>query len=232
MNRSLFFFIILIMLIPETFSNGVCIKNATEGIYLKLLSSDVEVLVNNQVAMLTTTQVFFNDLNQETKIKYAFPLYEDASATNLRWYVNGTWHTAVFSPTPQDTTLPGGNDPDPDLMEYLGNTPLFFNVPDTVLQDSIIIFELTYMQLLPYDFSVVDFRYPNAYSLIQNDILDFQKFHLVLESERTIEAIELLSHSNSTITNTGNVAEVTYEEFESVASTDYYLTYQLNAEEL
>jgi Ca-activated chloride channel family protein len=212
--------------------NGVCIQDATEAIYFKLLSSDVEVLVNNQVAMLTTSQVFLNDLNADLTIKYAFPLYEDASATSLRWYVNGAWHTAVFSPSPQDTTLPGGNMPDPDLIEYLGATPLYFNVPDTVLQDSLITFELTYVQLLPYDFNIVDFNCPNDYTLIQDDILDFQKLHLVLESDRTIDNINLLSHPGATITNTGNFAEVTYEAYESVASTDYHLNYQLNAEEL
>ena len=232
MKRLIIILIALAAFASSGIGNGVCIQDATEAIYFKLLSSDVEVLVNNQVAMLTTTQVFYNDLNDDYTIKYAFPLYEDASATSLRWYVNGAWHTAVFSPSPQDTTLPGGNMPDPNLIQFLGDTPLYFNVPDTVQQDSLITFELTYVQLLPYDFNIVDFKYPNDYTLIQDDILDFQKLHLVLESDRTIDNINLLSHAGATISNTGNFAEVTFEAFESLASTDYHLNYQLNAEEL
>lgn len=232
MKRFLTFLFLSAFIVPQVLSNGVCIKNASDGVYLRLLSSEVDVLVNNQVAMLTATQVFLNDLNMQTNIKYAFPLFEDASATSLRWYVNGAWQTAIFSPTPQDTTLPGGGSPDPGLTEYLGDTPLFFNVPDEVMQDSIIIFELTYVQLLPYDFNEVEFQYPNDYTLIQAEILNFQKFHLILESDRTIENIELTSHDNANITNTGNVAEVIYEEFETEASVDYHLVYQLNADEL
>ncbi|MEZ5197562.1 MAG: VWA domain-containing protein [Bacteroidales bacterium] len=216
----------------QVLANGVCIKNATEGIYFKLLSSDVQVNVYNQVAILTTTQVFLNTTGALANIKYGFPLYEDASPTNFRWNVNGIWNTAIFSPSPQDTTLPGGSNPDPDLMEFLGDTPMFFTVPDTIMQDSLIIVELTYVQLLPYDFNVVNFNYPNDYSLIQSDILDFQKLHLTLESERTIENIQLISHDNASITNTGNFAEVVFQTYETVANTDYFLQYQLNSEEL
>ena len=216
----------------QLFANGVCIKDATEAIYFKLLSSEIQVEVNNQVSILTSTQHFINNTGGDAEIRYAFPLYEDASPTNFRWYVNGNWNTAVFSPSPQDTTLPGGGDPNPDLMEYLGETPLFFTVPDTILQDSLIIVELTYVQLLPYNFNMVDFNYPNDYTNIQNDIMDYQILHLTLESERTIENINLFSHDNATITNTGNYAEVYYESYETQANTDYFLQYQLNSDEL
>ncbi len=232
MKRTLLFLAMAVLFSLNVLADGVCIKDATEGIYFKLKTSEIEVEVNNQVAVLTTTQMFINNTGSETTVKYAFPLYEDASPTNLRWYVNGIWNTADFAPSPQDTTLPGGSSPDPDLMEYLGDTPLFFNIPDTVLQDSIIIVELTYVQLLPYNFNVVDFNYPNDYTNIQYDYLDYQVFHLTLESERTIENIELISHDNASITNTGNFAEVFYDEYEALANTDYFLEYQLNSEEL
>ncbi|MCD4730373.1 MAG: VWA domain-containing protein [Bacteroidales bacterium] len=232
MKRTVLIQLMTILFSLQLLANGVCIKDATEAIYFKLLSSEVQVEINNQVSILTTTQLFMNNTGSEADIKYAFPLYEDASPINLRWYVNGSWNTAIFSPSPQDTTLPGGGDPDPFLMEYLGDTPLFFTVPDTILQDSLILVELTYVQLLPYNFNIVDFNYPNDYSNIQSDILDFQIFHLTLVSERTIENINLYSHDNATITNTGNFAEVYYENYESQANTDYFLQYQLNSDEL
>ena len=229
------FFLISLMSVLFTLklsANGVCIVDATDAVYFKLLSSDVQVTVYNQVAILTSTQRFINDLEIDANIKYCFPLYEDASPINLRWYVNGFWNTAVFSPSPQDTSLPGGGEPDPYLLQFLGSTPLFFTVPDTIIQDSSIVFELTYVQLLPYNFSKVDFNYPNDYTLIQDDILEFQKLHLTLESERTIESIQLLSHPNAVITNTGNFAEVFFESYETQANTDYFLQYQLNSDEL
>lgn len=232
MKRTALIQVMTVLFGLQLLANGVCIKDATEAIYFKLLSSEIQVEVNNQVSILTSTQYYINNTGSDTEIRYAFPLYEDASPTNFRWYVNGNWNTAVFSPSPQDTTLPGGSNPDPDLMEYLGDTPLFFTVPDTILQDSIIIIELTYVQLLPYNFNMVDFNYPNDYTNIQSDIINYQIFHLILESERTIENINLYSHENATITNSGNFAVVYYEEFESQANTDYFLQYQLNSEEL
>lgn len=232
MKRLQILILLSLLLSTELFSNGVCIKDATEGIYFKLLKSEINVDVYNQVSTLSSTQTFINNTFGEANIKYAFPLYEDASPTGLRWYVNGVWHTASFAPSPQDTTLPGGGDPDPFLVEFLGETPLYFNVPDTIHQDSTIVFELTYVQLLPYDFSIVEFNYPNNYTLIQEDLLDKQSLHFQLESNRVIENIELLSHDDAIITNTGNFAEVYWEDWEHAADQDYLLTYQLNSDEL
>ena len=112
MKRTVLIQLMTILFSLQLLANGVCIKDATEAIYFKLLSSEVQVEVNNQVSILTTTQLFMNNTGCEAEIKYAFPLYEDASPINLRWYVNGSWNTAIFSPSPQDTTLPGGGDPD------------------------------------------------------------------------------------------------------------------------
>lgn len=232
MKRAQFIILFSLLLGSELFSNGVCIKDATEAIYFRLNKSEISVNVYSQVSILSSTQTFINNTNGEANIKYAFPLYEDASPTSLRWFVNGIWNTASFAPSPQDTTLPGGGDIDPNLLEYLGDTPLFFNVPDTIQQDSTIIFELTYVQLLPYDFGIVEFRFPNNYLLIQNEILEIQTFHLTLESNRIIENIELSSHENATISNTGNFAEVYYEDYEHNADQDYLLIYQLNLDEL
>ncbi|HMT68034.1 MAG TPA: VIT domain-containing protein, partial [Bacteroidales bacterium] len=148
-------------------ANGVAVVNATTGTYLRLESSNQLVTVYDQVAEIVTTQVFRNLTGAATPIKYAFPLHEEASASSLRWMINNTWYTAVFAPSPQDTTLPGGGDPDPDLMTYLGDSPLYFSIPDVVAADSAIVIELTYVELLPYNFSLVEFDYPGNYTLIQ-----------------------------------------------------------------
>lgn len=214
------------------FSNGVIIKDASNSTYFKLLTSETSVTVYDQIAIVVTTQKFLNNTGEDAVIKYAYPLAEDASGTNLRWNLGGVWYSADISPSPQDTTLPGGGDPNPNLTEYLGDTPLYFDLDDEISNDSIIIVELTYVQLLPYEFYQVDLFIPNDYSLIQNEILDYQHIDFYLESQRTITNLQLTSHSPDEIYFNDSIAEFEYEIYESQANTDYEAYYELSPEDL
>lgn len=232
MKRFWIFSILFIMLSANIFANGVCIENAETGIWLELVESDVNVQIENQVCILTTIQKFRNSLSTPFSLKYAFPLYEDASATGLRWEIEGEWFEATIAATEPDT-IPGGSNMMPNLQEYLGETPLYFSLEDAIIQpDSLFQVELTYVQLLPYAFGNVDFHYPNDYSLIQTTILNQQHLHLELNSFRTIEYFQLLSHTPNYIQNNGNYAELDFIEYESLADTDYHLRYSLSLDEL
>ena len=196
MKKITFLFLLTILLTTNSaIANGVAIKNASTSEYFKLLSSDVQVTVYDQIAIVVTTQKFLNNTGEKTKIKYGFPLAEGANGINLRWELYGQWNSASISPSPQDTTLPGGGGGNETLKEYLGETPLFFPLEDSIANDSILTIELTYVQLLPYDFYVVDFKYPNDYSLIQSEILNFQSINFNLESQRIITNLEMTSHN-------------------------------------
>src|SRR6185295_7984171 len=199
--KKLFISLILISFSTKIFSNAVAIVDATDKIVLQLTSSTVNVQVTNQVAIVTSTQVFRNQLLTDVHVKYAFPLYEDACATGLRWKVGGVWYSAIFSPAPQDTTLPGnGPQNDPDLVAYLGATPLYFDLNNySIAPDSIITFELTYVQLLHYAFNVTSFAHPNDYSLIQTSPLQSQSFSFHANSDRSIVGIDLISHAPDTL---------------------------------
>ncbi len=221
----------LFLFTTPLFSNGVAITNAQTGLYLTLVSSEVLVNVEDQVSITTTLQVFRNNFASGQFVKYAFPLNEGASGTNLRWYINGEWHTAVFSPTPQDTTLPGGT-PNQNLTTYLGETPLYFSIDEELASDSLLIVELTYVELLPYQFGKVSFLYPNNYGLIQYQPLNKQEITFNLTSQRTIDEIIMLSHTPSSISNNGFEANIHFVQFESQANQDYHIQYSLNINEL
>ncbi len=212
--------------------NGVAIKNAENSQYFRLLTSDVNVTVFDQIAIVVTTQKFLNNTGEKTKIKYAFPLAENASGTGLRWKLGNTWYSANISPSPQDTTLPGGGGSNTALLDYLGDTPLFFDLDDEIDNDSILIVELTYVQLLPYDYYQVDFHYPNDYTLIQDGIINEQHIHFVLESQRKITNFELLSHTPGEIYFNDSVGEFDFESFESNANKDYQAMYKLSPDDL
>lgn len=231
-NLSILFLAACFFLLNPIYPNGVAIKNAETSEYFRLLSSDVDVTVYDQIAIVVATQRYLNNTGEKSKIKYAFPLNEDASGIGLRWNLGGIWYSAIISPSPQDTTLPGGGGGNPTLKQFLGDTPLFFNLEDSIPNDSILVIELTYVQLLPYDFYEVDFKYPNDYSLIQDEILDRQHIHFLLESQRSITDIELYSHTAGSTYYNDSIAEFDFEVFETIANIDYHAVYKLSPDDL
>jgi hypothetical protein len=106
--KKLLFLLTILFAGLSVYANGVCIVDADEGQYLRLLSSDVQVEVYNQIAITVATQTYKNEFAEEVNFKYAFPVPETGSATSLRWFINGQWNEAEFSAEPQDTLLPGG----------------------------------------------------------------------------------------------------------------------------
>lgn len=214
------------------YSNGVSVVNAATGVYLKLTDSYVHVNCESQVSIVTATQKFLNNLTEDKNVKYAFPLQDGASATGLRWKINGIWYQAQINPSAQDTGLPGGN-MNANLRTHLGSTPLFFTIPQTVKKDSVLIIELKYVKLLPYSFGNVNFSYPNAYTLIQSLPLASQILDFNLTSPRTIDSIRLLStHPVTEFSNNGNYAHIKSEIYESAATLNYSLKYSLNLNQL
>ena len=227
------FVLLLLVFSSRVLANGVCVVDATEGTYVWLINSDIEVLVENQVAIVTARQVFFNQFSEEVRLKYAFPIPEGASPTGLRWNVNGVWYRANFAVAPTDTTLPGsGRTIHSNLLDYLGQTPLFFDIEQTVAAGARMTVELTYVQLLPYEFGNVEFTFPNDYELIQNHPLDAQSFDFQLNSQRTILSLELLNHAPTSLFNDGTSAAVQTSAAETPAVADYHVRYTLNPEEL
>ncbi len=237
MKNRFLFSALFIFLSWNIFANGVCIVDAETGTTLQLVSSDVKVSVTDQIATVTATAVFKNGLGEDQKVKFGFPMTQTASAISLRWKNGGVWYEADFSPEPQDTTLPGGGGGgpsyvDPNLTAYLGSAPLYFDLEQLVGADSLLTIELVYVDLLPYAFNKVRFQFPHNYDLLQSQPLDFQTLNFSLQSQRTIDLVEMLSHSGASIQNDGHLATVMFYQENTPAVADYFIEYQLNADEL
>ncbi len=233
MKKSLLVSFIIIISSSFLFSNGIVFNTAKKESYLTLINSSINVTIENQVANTVSRQTFKNTISDSISIKYGFPLPEGASATALRYKINGLWYTATFAPVPQDTTTGGGpGDIDIKLKTYLGHNPLYFEIKQKIAMDSSIIVELTYVELLKYKFGKVNYFYPNNYVFIQTGILAEQNFTLTLNSKRTIEDINLLSHTANEIYNNGNKATINYTSQEKAAVSDYIVQYTLSLNEL
>ena len=215
------------------FSNGIIIVNAEQGTTLKMTNSEINVDVNNQVGLVVSSQRFFNDTGDSFLISYGFPMPNTASATQLRWRINnGDWSYAIFEAGQQDPPVGGGNSVHPDIVQYLGDTPLYFNFDNPIQNEDIIEVEISYVQLLSYKFGVVTFNYPSDYSLIQTSIIEEnQSIDFQLYSDRTIDFLAIDNYVAS-ITNDGNLASLIYSETGTTTLDNIVITYQLASDEL
>ena len=233
MRKFWFLFISLIIPFSYVSANGVAVVDAGNGIYLRLDSTIVNVAVAGQISKTTTTQ-YFKNTGSTAEVKYAFPLPEQASAIQLRWRVESKWYTASVSGSKQDTTLPGGGgNVLPELQTYLGKTPLYFSIPQSVKSDSTLAVELTYVEFLPYSFGNVNYVYPSDYHLIQSGAIALQKFNFDLTSQRSIDSIKVTSsHKVSLLVNYKDSAKVNIVLRELPATENYAVQYTLSANQL
>ncbi len=121
----------------------------------------------------------------------------------------------------------------PNLRTFLGEMPLYFDLEQKIKPDSALTIELTYVELLSYQFGNVDFYYPNDYSLIQSSNLELQYFEFTLNSQRTINNIQSLSsHTIIQSSNDGNTANLICQTANALANENYQVRYSLSLDEL
>jgi Ca-activated chloride channel family protein len=232
--RKIFILFTIVIFPLVNFANGVLITDSQNGTYFRLLNSVVTVDVNNQVALVKSNQLFVNNTGNTQLPKYAFPMPQSGAAIQLRWCINDVWHTASFAAQAQDTTMPGPNPGtmNQNLRNYLGDTPLYFNLPDSINNNDTIEVEITYVQLLSYKFDIVSFEYNSNYSLIQSNVIyGSQRIDFNLFSARTIISLELENY-NAEIENLGHNATLFYSAEESLSVENFIIKYQLSSEEL
>lgn len=213
--------------------NGISIVNVSEGKILRLLNTSISVSIENQAAVVTTTQTFRNDFSATQKVLFGFPMPETATGTDLFYKINSVWYHANFSSNPQDTSHsgPGGTQAQ-YLTDYLGKTPLYFPIPGELGPDSLLTIQLVYVELLEYKFGSVQFSYPQNYLSIKNDPLDELKFNLNLRSGKAIQSLTCPSHSNAVSGYNGGTGNVTFVDYQCTPQTNFVVNYQLNSEEL
>lgn len=161
-------------------------------------SSWIAVDVQDQVAMVSSTQHFLNLGTDTVFPKYAYPMPETASAVRLRWLINGLWNTASLVAQPPDTTLPGsgtgqgGQDPAPNLLAYLGETPLYFRMLQGIAPGASIAVEITYVELLPYANARVELFAGADYSLVSTSPLVQLAIDATVRSQRALTGVDLM----------------------------------------
>ncbi len=179
-------------------AQGVMIVDAPSNEVLAVDSSWITIDVQDQVAMVWSTQRFINLGTDTVFPKYAYPMPETASAVRLRWLIDGLWNTASMVAQPPDTTMPGagtgqgGQPTAPDLLAYLGETPLYFRILHGIAPGASIAVEITYVELLPYANARVELFAGTNYSLVSTSPLAHLRIDATVRSQRTITGIDLM----------------------------------------
>ena len=87
--KKLYLVFLVALVCQFSFANGVVIVDNVAGTYLKMTQSQIDVIVQNQIATIVTSQKFINDFGSAQIIEYAFPVPVEASVTQLRYRING-----------------------------------------------------------------------------------------------------------------------------------------------
>lgn len=185
------------MLIGRLHGQGLLILNAATNDLMPLDSSGVSITIEDQVAIVQSTQTFHNTSNDTVYPKYAYPLPEAASATRLRWLIDGAWHTASMVAQPPDTTLPGsgpgeGGQTALQLQEYLGATPLYFRMLQGIPPGAQIAIELSYVELLPYGNARVQLLAGSDQSAVMAGPIGRLTIDAHVRSQRALTGIDML----------------------------------------
>lgn len=233
MKKYLGIFLLLSVLGGNTFANGVMFLDPESNSYLEVVRSEVDVTIKQQVAIVTTTQYFINNSGFDTTLTYAFPIPENGSAIDVKWQIGQLWYAADLAAGAQDSSLVGtGTWNNSTLEGYLGNNALWLQFEQVVQKDSMIKVVTSYVELLEYSFNTTTFSYPNDYESLFQSAIDSQFFTLSLESQRSLTALDLVSHSGGAITVNSFDASIDYSAFKVPADKDYLVTFSFAPDEL
>jgi Ca-activated chloride channel family protein len=229
--KRLFLIVATFIACQLVFATGIIVnKNSTTFQTIKLNSCHYEVDIQDQISAVTCTEVFYNTTNSAVEPRYYFPVPRGASATQLRWFINGVWHTAAIAATPQSPQ--GGPTSFPNnFVIYISLMPLVFDMAQTLQPGNSMTVEVTYAQLLPYAFGNINLILRNDYTAMQSLPLQSQQVDITLTSERNIDSFAL-NLPNATIANNGHLATAHLQISNASAVSDYSLIYSLSQTEL
>lgn len=149
------------------------VADATGALFVRPLNSqqtftamairtyDASVDIQDQIAVTHVNQTFFNTTNARVESTFIFPLPDGAVITELIYWFNGRRYVASLRE--KQEAQKQYNDKvrrliDPALLQYLGDNIFKLNIAPIDAQSEVR-FEITYAELLRYDFGFIDYRF-------------------------------------------------------------------------
>ncbi len=177
---------------------------------IKSVGTTTEIL--GQIAVTHTDQRFFNETGMLVESIFVFPLPEGAMITELYYWFNGKQYKAEIRERQQavrDYNNKLRQYLDPALLEYLGNNLFRLSIAP-INPNSEVRFEITYMELLSYDFGKVSYKYLLNTLELSPKPLETVMLTINAQSNKPFKYFRSPSHQNSTATLITKVSDYHY----------------------
>ncbi|MCD8480385.1 MAG: VWA domain-containing protein [Candidatus Cloacimonetes bacterium] len=109
--------------------------------------------------------------------------------------------------------------------------PVIFDIPDSLAFNDSLSVEITYVQMLNYNFGSVTLNLKNNYTSMQTSPLDYQSVDINIVSDKVIQGFEILDIPEES-SHTDHSASAHYHLFNSPASTNYRCVLHLDTSQL
>ena len=174
---------------------------------------DVNVNIQDQVAVTKVDQIFFNEMNTSVEAVYLFPLPENAMITELNYWFNGQKYAAKIRQ--KGEAIAAYNQKlaqwlDPALLEYLGDNLFRLSIVPIETQTEVRT-EITYVEMLDYNFGVNNYKFLLNTLGLSSKPLETVKFNLNAKSQSQFKYFVSPSHGNSSSTQLTKVNDSNYE---------------------
>jgi len=203
---TVFLFLYIICQTSEIFATGVLhvrprfSSNAYQKVWIKSL--DINTEIQDQVAVTHVDQVFYNELNSSVEAIYMFPLPENAMVTELVYWLNGERFVAEIKERQEainDYNQKLRQWLDPALLEYLGDNVFRLSIVPINAHTEFRT-EITYVEVLKYDFGVSKFKYLMNTLALSSQPLQTVHFSLDAQTQNAYKYFKSPSHKESAAT--------------------------------
>lgn len=199
---------------------------------------DAVVDIQDQIASTHIDQRFFNKLDARVEATYIFPLPEGAVITELIYWFNGQQYKASLRES--KAAQQAYNDKirqylDPALLQDLGNNVFKLNIAP-IEPNSEVRFEITYSELLPYEFGEVSYRFPLRTTGLSPEPLERVSVKVHAQSSSDYASFESPSHGNTAENKIerkdARHYEVTYGDEQFLPEKDYMLRFAVASNDI
>ncbi|MBU2505311.1 MAG: VWA domain-containing protein [Bacteroidetes bacterium] len=222
MNKKLLSIIFLFSLIisfSDVFAVGALFSRPRfsdvdyQKMWIKSVNTTIDI--QEQIAVTHLDQIFFNELNASVEAVFIFPLPENATITELVYWVNGQRFIADIRE--RQAAVNDYNEKlrqwlDPALLEYLGDNLFRLKiVPIDALTD--VRTEITYIEPLKYDFGKVKYKFQLNTLGLSSKPLNIVTVNLNAKTNVGYESFESPSHGSSPALQINQISDKNYTLF-------------------
>jgi Ca-activated chloride channel family protein len=176
---------------------------------------DATVDIQEQIAVTHVDQTFYNEMNNSVEAIYIFPLPEDATITELIYWINGVRFIAAIKERAE--AIREYNEKlrqwmDPALLESLGNNLFRLSIvpidPLTQVRT-----EITYIEPLKYDMGIVQYKFQLNTMGLSSKPLQTVSVNLESRSQNPYTKFYSPTHGNSSAAKLTMISENHYKLF-------------------